>query len=93
MGGLNAEGVEAFDDASTDDEFDNGPGAATPGGGGKVDDAREAKTLDPSGCESTDTGLFDAEGVTVSVVAFIRTESKGCEPSAAAAFASESPSA
>lgn len=93
VGGLNVEGVEAFDSASMDEEFDNGAGAATLGGGSRVVDAREANILDPSGCEWTDVGLFDDVDATVSVVADIKTESKGCEPSAVTAFASETPSA
>ena len=62
MGGLNVAGVEAVEDASTDEEFDKGVGAATPGGAGKVDDVRDARTLNPSGCVSTGVGLFETEG-------------------------------
>ena len=50
VGGLKVEGVDAFDDeTSTDDALDRDGGAATPGGGGSVDVAREASTFNPSG--------------------------------------------
>ena len=94
MGGLNVAGVEAVEDASTDEEFDKGVGAATPGGAGRVDDVRDARTLDPSGCVSTGVGLLETEGEIVSTVADdIRTESKGCEPSEATDLVNVRPSA
>lgn len=90
------EGLDTFDDdASKDDALDRDGGAVTPGGGGRVEVAREARTLDPSDGGSSDEDLTDAEGETVSAeVEGISTESNDCEPSGTAAdFVSDSPSA
>ena len=93
-GGLNVEGVEVFEDASADEEANRGVGATTPGGGGRMVDVRDARTLDPSGCGSIGVGLFEAEGEIVSTVADdMSTESKGCEPSEEIVFVIERPSA